>query len=1314
MNSVRWIICFTALITLGTQFTFSQSTNLNTLTITGVYAEKDYAILDNDYRWKIWLNNDLVVNCIKKSGDPGWYDVSIPFVGWFIPNVTTELISLGAEAWQENGCDPSCEYNTGTFCRDDEGHCKRNDTDVSPYNYQPGMTNSIVIWPCTSGNPYAVRYIFSYDVPLPQKPSITSFTTDLSVQICDANPIINLNSASFINPSFLSRAQFQWQYQIGGGPWTSWRTTFPTVNGGQLSFSNIRELTGPVTTNTSVRFRVSTRYVATNGLSYTSGWISSDAIQVSPLPPTINSFSSTISCPNKGTGSVEVSVSGFGEYMYALRPGMSSPGGCIPNPGLAVDPCGGESFRVAANTFTFQNKAAGAYTLAVFNNGSTGVCFSYVYVNVEQIPVLQLETPAITPVTCHGGSDGAVTLASSGGTAPFQYTLTKSSFTDTNDSGVFNSLLTGTYTSAATDGCDQLVSSPVVISEPLNILADFNYTSPSCNSPANGSIAVNITQGEGTYSFNLLKDGEPMQELNNATTNRWVVNNLGDGDYAIAIKDAERLQCEGLSSSSTLIAAPAFEINASNITTQNVSCFGRDDGHIKLINTDNSGSFEYLLFGGANGPLTTSTTLLFPTLKAGSYSLSMRRNIEGCNDLFEYDTPIEITQPEEIIITLNKQDISCFEETDGKIVANVQGSTATDRYTWETKIGANWATLSNTTTTLQNLVAGDYRFKMSNDNGCTAQSNEVEIIEPAKLTIETVTVNDIKCLGDKGGIETILNGGTAPYVYNYSSSNDVVQSSTAITSLKTGVYTLEVEDVNGCKAAYTDILTITEPIVPLVFVNFFSDYNGYNISCAGAQDGWATFVAWGGGYDGSSVYEYGLDGSYIRDKKIENISAGLHILSVRDARGCVVAKNISFSEPENRLQGTLARKEDVKCSGDVSGILSIEATGGLSPYSFKLFDQPIQQSGVFVNLAPGQYTVTIADKNGCTTEYTDEIRLLTPPIQVEGLVTNVRCHGGSDGIIQVNAEGGDQPLRYRWEGINVTTPVLQNVTAGNYVLTVTDQQDCSINLTRVVTEPAPLVVNVIPIPVCVGKSNGELRVQASGGTGPFLYSIDGGNNYQSSTTFANVPIGTYTVLTSDQNNCKTTYQAEVLVRSDIPEPDFIVATKENALDTLIVKEISIPKPDSVVWTFDQGITIVNQDTWSPEVTVKEPGTYYISLKGYFGGCDYTKSIMLTINPYDPENSPGALMPVDVIKAISVSPNPNSGAFTVNVDLNVKQHVSMKVFDLLGITHISKTWDKTLHIEENVNFTSSAISQGIYIVQVITDTDAREVKIVINP
>jgi hypothetical protein len=268
--------------------------------------------------------------------------------------------------------------------------------------------------------------------------------------------------------------------------------------------------------------------------------------------------------------------------------------------------------------------------------------------------------------------------------------------------------------------------------------------------------------------------------------------------------------------------------------------------------------------------------------------------------------------------------------------------------------------------------------------------------------------------------------------------------------------------------------------------------------------------------------------------------------------------------------------------------------------------------------------------------------------------------------------------------------------------------------TDIISEPAALALNVIPTPVCVGKQNGELLVNATGGVGSFMYSINNGNTYQHNTTFANVAAGSYEILARDENNCIASSTSEVIVRTDRPEPDFIVSTKQNALDTLVVREISVPKPDSIEWTFGTGIDVINTNTWSPEITVKEPGTYNISLKGYFGGCDYTKHTVVTINPYDVQNPEGINVPKDVFRQISVTPNPSNGSFTVSVELNVKQRVSMKVIDLLGITHKHKVWDKTMHIEDDVNFTSDAISQGVYVVQIITDTDVREVRVLINP
>src|SRR6185295_3522973 len=113
-------------------------------------------------------------------------------------------------------------------------------------------------------------------------------------------------------------------------------------------------------------------------------------------------------------------------------------------------------------------------------------------------------------------------------------------------------------------------------------------------------------------------------------------------------------------------------------------------------------------------------------------------------------------------------------------------------------------------------------------------------------------------------------------------------------------------------------------------------------------------------------------------------------------------------------------------------------------------------------------------------------------------------------------------------------------------LKVTDQQGCVANQTTTITEPELLTVEEsIPIPVCVGKATGEIRISANGGTQPFQYSADQGSTYLNRAVIAGLAAGSYTVTVKDSHGCIATSVAEITVRNDLPEPDFIVATSLN-------------------------------------------------------------------------------------------------------------------------------------------------------------------------
>src|SRR6185295_16501492 len=117
-----------------------------------------------------------------------------------------------------------------------------------------------------------------------------------------------------------------------------------------------------------------------------------------------------------------------------------------------------------------------------------------------------------------------------------------------------------------------------------------------------------------------------------------------------------------------------------------------------------------------------STTPQFSGLSAGSYTLTMQRNLSGCNDSFDYPTALNVTQPDEITVALNAQNVSCFGKGDGQIEASIQGVVAPNQNTWEVNFNGNWSTLANSTTTLPSLSGGTYRFTVTGSDGCFKQT----------------------------------------------------------------------------------------------------------------------------------------------------------------------------------------------------------------------------------------------------------------------------------------------------------------------------------------------------------------------------------------------------------------------------------------------------------------------------------------------------------------------------------------------------------------------------------------------------------------
>ena len=72
----------------------------------------------------------------------------------------------------------------------------------------------------------------------------------------------------------------------------------------------------------------------------------------------------------------------------------------------------------------------------------------------------------------------------------------------------------------------------------------------------------------------------------------------------------------------------------------------------------------------------------------------------------------------------------------------------------------------------------------------------------------------------------------------------------------------------------------------------------------------------------------------------------------------------------------------------------------------------------------------------------------------------------------------------------------------------------------VVSQPALLTANSIPLAATCANNDGSLVITAGGGTAPYQYSINNGSNYQASNQFLNLPSGNYNnIKVKDANGC---------------------------------------------------------------------------------------------------------------------------------------------------------------------------------------------------
>jgi gliding motility-associated-like protein len=418
----------------------------------------------------------------------------------------------------------------------------------------------------------------------------------------------------------------------------------------------------------------------------------------------------------------------------------------------------------------------------------------------------------------------------------------------------------------------------------------------------------------------------------------------------------------------------------------------------------------------------------------------------------------------------------------------------------------NWQPSGGNNANANGLTAGTYTVYVTDAAGCVMSAVAVVPSGPANSNINA-TYSNINCFGGTQNIYLNVNGGQQPYTYSWSNNS----TNQDLLNIGAGVYSVTVTTASGCTATAT--YTITQPSSPLsATANVIS-----NVSCAGGNDGQAAVNAIGG----SVPYSYSWNSTPAQTNAVATaLNAGNYNVVVTDVNGCTTIQSASITEP---LPLTVAAStSDVTCYGGSNGSGTVNASGGVGPYSVSWNTNPPQSGISAMNLQAGNYTATVTDANGCITGL--NVNISEPPAlnAIISSSTSVSCNGGNNGSATVQTAGGTAPYTYNWN----TNPMQNNsaavnMTAGSFTVTVTDANGCATISTVTITQPAPVTVVVSPSDTICPNSPFYITAIGSGGSGNFTYSwspnIGSGNAY---TVYASTQT-TWTVSAIDANGCSS-------------------------------------------------------------------------------------------------------------------------------------------------------------------------------------------------
>ena len=866
--------------------------------------------------------------------------------------------------------------------------------------------------------------------------------------------------------------------------------------------------------------------------------------------------------------SVTVRASGgTGPYTYAFVEDGAAPSGFTASSYAELDP--------------LVNTAWDVYAM-----DDNGCIAGPLDVTISSDPEPLISLSAVNQCAAGDGSFEVTVTLDTPGVAPHFLSLDGGPFQDSGmslagDTYTFTGLFAGTHNIEVRDanGCSQLV--PITIEPPLELSAQATVQ-PSCLA-SDGEIVITAQGGSGNFAYDLLDSGGTSVLGGPQASNTFT--GLADGSYTAVVIDTGGSGCS-LQTLTPVVLEPATPVTLDDPAIVDVSCFGSADGAIRVNlaptapGTNDNPPYSYSLYDSLGALIAgPQADPWFTGLSGGDYEVEAVSG-RGCT----LRQPVTIAEPPVISLTADATPFSCSANnlvSQSVVTATASGGTAPYSFSID---GTNYFS-SNTFNVNDSGAVQPITVYVRDANGCEADFTLN--LEPLNTFTASVSqVAQISCAGPEEVLITVTedipdpsnvytfellpagnpNGTlTGTPAYNQASFNLAVPDSYTfrITDTATGCYvdtTYEVApfDLAGvAAAALSPVVCFGDGSGSLsIDVSGYSGAYDYTVFFS---DGTPTAVTGSGNTSSNPLTISGLDGGnyYVQ-------------ITQTGAPFCQEDSNVvTIVSPNAPLTASVQQVADVTCTNDQGEIL-VDPDGGYAPFDIVLVNTTTGQSysavdvnsQVFTGLSAGSFTVTVTDDSGCVIQ--ENITLAEPlPItaDITATPTTLACYGDENAVVSaIDVSGGDE-FNYNYQ-LNVydetgstivftsgtqPSPDFTGLGAGTYSITVTDGWNCFAETPQVtIVEPTEVFSSLVQVSRITCATGAQIVLTATGGTGPYQYSVDGVNYSPMSggnTHTFNVADGIYQYYVRDSFGCEADLSNQVSIE---PVPPLVLTIDDSA------------------------------------------------------------------------------------------------------------------------------------------------------------------------